>query len=97
MAKVLTAAQTLLSAVAATGASVAVRPHLSDADRIVFQVTGITTATVTIQASLDGTNWFSTGTALTADGLASDANSYPYYRANVTAYTSGTITVKVMW
>ena len=91
----LTAPVTLLSAVTATGASTAVQ---ADAGQPAFlQVTGITTATVAFQGSLDGTTYATIGTALTADGIVTIANAPKYLRANVTAYTSGTITVKVLY
>ena len=91
----LTAPITLLSSVVAAGASRAVQ---SDAGEPAFlQVTGITTATVAFQGSLDGTTFFTLGTALTADGLVTVANAPKYLRANCTAYTSGTIIAKVLY
>ena len=86
---------TLLSAVGATGASPAVQ---IDAGLPAFlQVSGITTATVAFQGSLDGTNWSTIGTALTANGIVIIANAPKYLRANVTAWTSGSITAKVLY
>jgi len=86
------ALSTLLSAVTATGASLAVG---TDSNKPAFiQVSGITSATVTAQGSVDGTTWSTLGTALTADGLITITNPPPYVRANVTVYVSGTITVK---
>jgi hypothetical protein len=86
---------TLLSAVVATGASNAVQ---IDAGLPAFlQVSGITTATVAFQGSLDGTTFATIGTALTADGIVTIANAPKYLRANCTAYTSGTITAKVLY
>ena len=91
----LTAPVTLLSAVVATGASNAVQ---ADAGQPAFlQVTGITTATVAFQGSLDGTTFATIGTALTADGIVTIANAPKYLRANCTAYTTGTITAKVLY
>ena len=91
----LTAPVTLLSAVVATGASNAVQ---ADAGQPAFlQVTGITTATVAFQGSLDGTTYATIGTALTADGIVTISNAPKYLRANCTAYTSGTITAKVLY
>ena len=91
----LTAPVTLLSAVVATGASNAVQ---ADAGQPAFlQVSGITTATVAFQGSLDGTTFATIGTALTADGIVTIANAPKYLRANCTAYTSGTITAKVLY
>ena len=91
----LTAPVTLLSAVTATGASTAVQ---ADAGQPAFlQVSGITTATVAFQGSLDGTTYATIGTALTADGIVTIANAPKYLRANCTAYTTGTITAKVLY
>ena len=91
----LSAAKTLLSAVSATGASTAVQV---DAGLPVFlQVNGITSATVVLQGSLDGTNWSTLGSALTGDGLVTVANAPKYVRANCTVYVSGTITAKILY
>jgi hypothetical protein len=91
----LTTPVTLLSAVVATGASKAVQ---ADAGQPAFlQVSGITSATVVLQGSLDGTNWSTIGTALTADGLVTVANAPKYLRANCTVYVTGTITAKIMY
>lgn len=86
---------TLLSAVVATGASKAVQ---IDAGTPAFlQVSGITSATVALQGSLDGTNWSTLGTALTADGIVTVANAPKYLRANCTVYVTGTITAKILY
>jgi hypothetical protein len=91
----LTSPVTLLSAVSATGASKAVQ---ADAGQPAFlQVSGITSATVVLQGSLDGTNWSTIGTALTADGLVTVANAPKYLRANCTVFVTGTITAKIMY
>ena len=91
----LTTPVTLLNAVVATGASKAVQ---ADAGQPAFlQVSGITSATVLLQGSLDGTNWSTIGTALTADGLITVANAPKYLRANCTVYVTGTITAKIMY
>jgi hypothetical protein len=91
----LTAPITILNAVVATGASSAVQ---ADAGQPAFlQVSGITSATVVLQGSLDGTNWSTLGTALTADGLVTVANAPKYLRANCTVYVTGTITAKIMY
>jgi hypothetical protein len=91
----LSAPITLLSAVVATGASKAVQ---IDAGLPAFlQVSGITSATVAFQGSLDGTNWATIGTALTADGIVTIANAPKYLRANCTVYVTGTITAKVLY
>ena len=91
----LTAPITLLSAVGATGASKAVQ---ADAGQPAFlQVSGITSATVVLQGSLDGTTYATIGTSLTADGIITVANAPKYLRANCTVYVSGTITAKILY
>ena len=91
----LSAPVTLLNGVTATGASKAMQ---CDAGGPAFlQVSGITTATVAFQGSLDGSSWSTLGSALTADGLVTVANAPKYLRANCTAYTSGTITAKILY
>jgi hypothetical protein len=91
----LTSPITLLNAVVATGASTAVQ---ADAGQPAFlQVSGITSATVALQGSLDGTNWSTIGTALTANGIVTVANAPKYLRANCTVYATGTITAKIMY
>jgi len=83
---------TLLNAVTATGASISMG---TDSNKPAFiQVSGITSATVTVQGSVDNTTWSTLATALTADGMVTIATPPPYIRANVTVYVSGTITVK---
>jgi hypothetical protein len=91
----LTAPITLLSAVGATGASKAVQ---ADAGQPAFlQVSGITSATVALEGSLDGTNWSTIGTALTGNGIVTVQNAPKYLRANCTVYVSGTITAKILY
>jgi hypothetical protein len=91
----LTSPVTLLSAVTAIGASKAVQ---ADGGLPAFlQVNGITSATVVLQGSLDGTNWSTLGSSLTADGLITVANAPKYLRANCTVYVSGTITAKILY
>jgi hypothetical protein len=91
----LTTPVTLLSAVVATGASKAVQ---ADAGQPAFlQVSGITSATVALQGSLDGTTYATIGTALTGDGIITVANAPKYLRANCTVYVTGTITAKIMY
>lgn len=81
-----------------------------DYDELVVHVRGITTATVTFQANIDGTNWFdvamhnlsstdltSAVTTATADGaFCLDASGLLQFRANITAHTTGTIYVTAM-
>jgi len=61
-------------------------------DEVTMQVDGITTATVQLEGSLDGTNFYIIGAALTADGVVSTSNIFRYVRAHAIAWTSGTIT-----
>jgi hypothetical protein len=91
----LTAPITLLSAVGATGESKAVQ--VDGGVPAFLQVSGITSATVALQGSLDGTNWSTLGTALTANGIVTVANAPKYLRANCTVYVTGTITAKIMY
>ena len=91
----LTAPITLLNAVVATGASTAVQ--VDSGQPAFLQVSGITSATVALQGSLDGTNWSTLGTALTANGIVTVQNAPTYLRANCTVYATGTITAKVMY
>ena len=86
---------TLLNAVGATGASTAVQV---DAGQPAFlQVSGITSATVVLQGSLDGTNFSTLGTALTANGIVTVQNAPTYLRANCTVFVTGTITAKILY
>ena len=91
----LTTPITLLSGVGATGASKAVQ---ADAGQPAFlQVSGITSATVVLQGSLDGVTYATIGSALTADGIITVANAPKYLRANCTVYVTGTITAKILY
>lgn len=69
-----------------------------------FQIVGITTATVTFEATIDGTNWVAfrvtnlnsgtDATTATADGLyRATVIGLISVRARISAYTSGTITI----
>jgi hypothetical protein len=91
----LTAPITLLNAVGATGASTAVQ--VDTGQPAFLQVSGITSATVALQGSLDGTNWSTIGTALTANGIITVQNAPKYLRANCTVFVTGTITAKIMY
>jgi hypothetical protein len=77
-------------------------------DSIAVQITGITTATVTFQATIDGTNWVAIGlvdsadwtsiaTTATADGIyvLHYPKGFTKFRANITSNTAGTIYVTV--
>lgn len=91
----LSGAKTLLSAVGATGASPAIQ--VDGGQPVFMQVSGITSATVVLQGSLDGSNWATLGSALTADGMVTIANAPKYVRANCTVYVTGTITAKILY
>ena len=91
----LTAPITLLNAVGATGASTAVQ--VDTGQPAFLQVSGITSATVALQGSLDGTNWSTIGTALTANGIVTVQNAPKYLRANCTVFVTGTITAKILY
>ena len=91
----LTAPITLLNAVGATGASTAVQ--VDTGQPAFLQVSGITSATVALQGSLDGTNWSTIGTALTANGIITVQNAPKYLRANCTVFVTGTITAKILY
>jgi hypothetical protein len=91
----LTTPITLLNAVGATGASTAVQ--VDSGQPAFLQVSGITSATVALQGSLDGTNWSTIGTALTANGIITVQNAPKYLRANCTVFVTGTITAKIMY
>jgi len=86
---------TLLNAVTATGASTAVQ--VDPGQPAFLQVSGITSATVALQGSLDGVTYSTIGTALTGDGIVTVANAPKYLRANCTVYVTGTITAKVLY
>jgi hypothetical protein len=91
----LSGAITLLNAVTATGVSTAVQ--IDGGQPVFMQVSGITSATVILQGSLDGSNWATLGSALTADGMVTIANAPKYVRANCTVYVTGTITAKILY
>ena len=94
------------SAAAATGNGTAI--DTTDAigcySTLALQVKGITTATVSFEATIDGTNWVAlrmtpiatgtTATTATADGIyQADVRGLLQVRARISAWTSGTITV----
>jgi len=84
---------TLLSSATSTGASKSVGSDGITPAHV--QITGITLGTVAIQGSVDNSNWATIGAALTADALVTLTNPPPHIRVNVTAFTSGSITVKI--
>ncbi len=94
---------TLQSAAAATG--VGTSTALFGWRELAIQITGTFVGTVTFESTIDGTNWVATGMAAIATGtLATSATTtglfykplgsfFKQFRANITAYTSGSITV----
>lgn len=80
----------LLSGATSTGAGTAWPMATSRAS---FQFDGITTATVAIQVSNDGQQNWHTIYSVTSDQVVTISEPYVWLRINVTAYTSGTITV----
>ncbi|MDR3473416.1 MAG: hypothetical protein P4M09_17290 [Devosia sp.] len=82
---------TLGTGLVATGAKAGVRVAVPDGkDNVPVHIRGITTATVSIDGSIDGTNWLSL-ISKTADFIGT-VPAMPYMRVNVTAWTSGSIT-----
>jgi hypothetical protein len=88
----------------ATGTAVGTPADVSGLPTVGIQVTGITTATVTFQGTIDKTNWeaveavnmgsAAVGTQATADGIYSVPTAgLKQLRANITVHTSGEITI----
>jgi hypothetical protein len=81
----------LLNAAAATGPGPA---HEVTGERLGFYIAVTLTATVKIETSPDGVAWFDTSiVSKTANGYFPLNELHRYVRANVTAFTSGTVTV----
>jgi len=89
---------------AATAAGTGITFTVSGYPYAVFQAIGTFVGTITFQATLDGSNWHNIllenlttgvlGTTTTATGLyKADTIGLSIVRANITAYTSGSITV----
>ena len=89
----LSAPITLLNAVVASGAGSSFPVEFP----ATVVVSGITVATVAVEVSLDNSVFKAYVAALTADGVVLITTPCKYIRANVTAYTSGTITVKILY
>jgi len=84
---------TLLNAVTATGASV--EKDLSTYNKVKFQIVKTGTATVDIQESLDNTTYDDVQTDV--DGIVTISDqTMKYVKVNVSAYTSGNVTVKMI-
>ena len=65
-----------------------------DALTKIFDISGITTATVHVDGSIDAVNWFTLGN-VTANGQIHNSQPWPYVRARISAWTTGTIVVKM--
>lgn len=61
-----------------------------------FQITGITTATVEIQGSVDGTN-FAVIQSKTANACTTIEKPPKYVRASITSHSAGTVIVKAIY
>lgn len=99
--------QVMQSAATATGNGTAIDctdASSGAATALTMQITGITTATITFEATVDGSNWVAVQTTdLNAGTSATTATANGIYRLTVlgllqvrpriSAYTSGTITV----
>ena len=84
----------LASAAITTGARPSARIDLKPGkENIPVHIRGITTATVAIEGSLDNVNWRALRTE-TADFIGL-VPAFPFMRANVTAWTAGTIHVNI--
>lgn len=57
-----------------------------------IQVIGTFSASVLVEATLDGTNWFTLST-ITSAGITQYTGIYQAIRVSVSAYTSGNVTV----
>lgn len=86
------ASVTSLNAATATGAGSALDAgQVIPAATMYVSTTGGPTFDVELQASLDGSNWFDSGAAITVSGTTALASTHArYYRANLTVLTGGT-------
>lgn len=60
----------------------------------IFEITGITTGTVHIDGSIDAVTWITLGN-VTANGFIHNAQPWPYVRARISAWTTGTFVVNM--
>ena len=96
---------TLQSAAAALGNGTPI--SMAGYDLLVVEVAGTFVGTVTFEGTIDDTTWFAVGLKTMADGAAVttataagafklpvDAAALSQFRARVSAYTSGAVTVR---
>lgn len=83
----------LLSAATSPVNSISILPG---DEAVHFQITGITTATVDIQGSVDGTN-FASIQSKTANACVTIEKPPKYVRASITSHSSGTVVVKAIY
>lgn len=83
---------TLIAAKTSTGAGTAT-PVRMIRDKRTFQVTVTGVAVVAIEGSNDGNNWITLQAGITSSAGFEDDAPWNYVRANVTSYTSGSVTV----
>jgi len=97
---------TLLNGVTATGAGqvIDINPKRLINGYVPFMLTGITTATVELQVTMNTKAEIDAGTAtwqtlangtFVEDTAEAIVVAFPFMKANVTAYTAGTITAKI--
>jgi hypothetical protein len=89
---------TLLAAVTGTGAGTgADLGDIRDEFSVLVQTTGSPTFSVTFQGSVDGSNWFTLGSAVVAvtNGTTVTGVLARYVRANLTALSGGTLTAEL--
>lgn len=87
-------ATNLFTAKAATGAGSSVKVAVpTGVQNIPYVVRGTFVGTVVLEGSVDGTNWVAINGASKTAPSADTVPAFPWMRANVTAYTSGSITV----
>jgi len=97
---------TLQAAAAGTGNGIVLDTR--QVNQMFVEISGTFVGTVTFEASVDGTNFFAIGLKTAADGAAVTSATAPgqwkmiadtviaSFRARVSAFTSGTITVKAL-
>ena len=95
------------NAATATGNGSAARPvvSISSYQMLTIQVTGISGDTITMEGTIDGTNWYAIefmdmadstalATTITANGIfRADVTGLEQVRARISTYSAGTITV----